>query len=376
MIKKSRKLNILHITYSFTPYGGVQRYIYTLCKYLDKSLFNIFVCGIEGIETELSRNIKKTGAKIIFLRRKKNYDFRLLFDIIFLVKRYKIHIVHTHLARANIYGRLAAFLCGVPAIVSEHGARRNNRIVVRLLDSVLAIFTSKIICNSKATLKAVKRDHLFDTKNTCVVYIGVEDDQNNVVRTKDIRTSTRKFFNIPADSFVIGNIGGLNDLRDHETLIRAFSIIQKKYKNTKLLLIGSPYPLYNKVLKLIKELMVMDDVILLGIRRDARNILLAMDLYVNTALEEGFGIATVEAMLASRPIVVVDAGSLPELIDHKITGIIVPPQEPNALAKAVEELMFDKNLRNSLGKAARLKALQDFSPQKFIKRISEIYNEI
>jgi glycosyltransferase involved in cell wall biosynthesis len=101
-----------------------------------------------------------------------------------------------------------------------------------------------------------------------------------------------------------------------------------------------------------------------------------LDAYVNPASAEAFGIATVEAMLASLPIVVANSGALPELITHEHTGLLVEPEDGIALAAAIERVLTQRTAARQWGQTARQSALVRFSPAQFAQHFATIYRSV
>jgi glycosyltransferase involved in cell wall biosynthesis len=115
---------------------------------------------------------------------------------------------------------------------------------------------------------------------------------------------------------------------------------------------------------------------LLGERSDVRQIMAASDAYVNMTDEEGFGIAVVEAMQASIPVVLADAGALPELICDGQDGILVRSGDANALFRALSTLMADPAYARRLGQSARRRALERFSIERYLAGLEGVLTSV
>lgn len=97
------------------------------------------------------------------------------------------------------------------------------------------------------------------------------------------------------------------------------------------------------------------------------------DVYVNPAYAEGFGIATVEAMLLKRPIVYCNAGSLPELFEEGVSGLSYSPKNSSELAEKILSIVQSNDLRHALSEQARIRALNKFSIRRFVLDFEKLY---
>ena len=101
-----------------------------------------------------------------------------------------------------------------------------------------------------------------------------------------------------------------------------------------------------------------------------------MDLYVHPALMEGFGIAVLEAMAMSKPVVATMAGGLPEIVQDGETGVLVPPGDHDSLAKTVVQLLADPTKRSALGKAARDRIEAHFTLETMMSHLTTAYDSV
>jgi len=109
---------------------------------------------------------------------------------------------------------------------------------------------------------------------------------------------------------------------------------------------------------------------------DVLELLVTFDVYVNMAREEGFEIAVVEAMQTGLPVVLANAGALPELIEDGISGLLVPAGDAEALANAVQILLRDKEFSSRLGEASKQKSTSQFSIGCYVKHMEDLYLDV
>ena len=127
---------------------------------------------------------------------------------------------------------------------------------------------------------------------------------------------------------------------------------------------------------LIDRLGVADRVRLLGYRADARHLLATFDVFVLASRLEGMSMSIIEAMLAGTPLVATDVGSIREVIEHEVTGLIVPPEDPEALAQAIRRLLDDPAWARDLADAARSVALDRFTAAANVASFESLYDRV
>ncbi len=160
-------------------------------------------------------------------------------------------------------------------------------------------------------------------------------------------------------------------------LIEAVAILRAKYPDISLIIAGDGFE--RPVLeKLAKDLKIADRTQFLGwvANKDLPQYFRASRVSVIPSLEEGFGIPAAEAMGCEIPVVASDAGGLPEVVDNGVTGFIVPKGDCAALAKAIDKVLGDENLRTAMGKAGRVRALARFDWDRTVERFNSVYEGV
>ena len=128
--------------------------------------------------------------------------------------------------------------------------------------------------------------------------------------------------------------------------------------------------------RLAAELGLAGRVHFLGPRDDVPDLLSALDIFVLPSHSEGVSLALLEAMAASLPVIATRVGGLPEVVTDGENGLLIPPQDPEALATALERLLADPDLAQKLGGNARKQVEANFSLERLGREINEIYGEL
>jgi glycosyltransferase involved in cell wall biosynthesis len=263
-----------------------------------------------------------------------------------------------------------------------------------ILGSLLKIFRPKVkliiafVGPFKPSLLKKILANLYYHKTDAFVYITnyVKNEKTNqfpiLLRKKGViiyngteRRTINKIHQLK--KFSLFDTAGLVVWKNIQVLIKALDIIVNKNKiNNIHLYIAGEGPYRNELEVLIKQYKLHDFVYLLGYQDDIGGYLDECDVFVHPAYAEGFGIAVAEAMHSAKPIIVSNAGALPELITNNETGLIVDAHNPNDWAKAIIELSLNSNLANKIAINAQLKAQSDFSILKFNENYKNLYKSL
>jgi len=249
-----------------------------------------------------------------------------------------------------------------------------KKLIYVVLDRFSERFVDKFIVVSKSLEQALIQKHKIRPDKVVLIYNGIEVDEYkpNVEEFRSQESEVRREFALARDVPVIGAIGRLVWQKGFEYLIEAVPDVLRTYPDARFLIVGDGL-LRERLEALSEELRVRDNVIFAGFRSDIKEILCAVDLLVIPSLLEGFPMITLEAMAMAKPIVATNIDGITEQITDGVNGILVPPKDPPALAKAVLRVLNDKELARSMGLAARKKVEQEFSVEKMIAETEKVY---
>lgn len=361
-------INILYLFVTL-PIGGAEEHLLTVLKNLDLTQYNPIVCCIreKGV---IGEEIENRGIAIISLNRKsKSWDFRIVMDILKIIQTKNIQLIHTHLYHANMYGRIAALISKIPAVVTEHNVYPKYKLRRRIVNWFLAKKSKKIIAVSEMVKKDITvRDWIKPSKIE-VIYNGIDIDRFPSVVPKE---EARQKLGVPTDCFLIGTIGRLTDQKGQIYLINTIGIIKGIIPEIKLLLAGSG-PLESDLKNIVSTKGLNEYVKFLGARRDIPDILKAMDIFVFPSLWEGLPMVLLEAMASSLPVVATSVGGITEILRNGINGIIVPPCNEGALVQAIIGLSKDKAKLKLLGEIGKKTVEDKFTASLMVKNLASIY---
>jgi glycosyltransferase involved in cell wall biosynthesis len=224
----------------------------------------------------------------------------------------------------------------------------------------------KILSTSHAMTGAIRR---YTDKEVCVTPFGID---LNVFK---VFPATRVF---STGDLVIGTIKALEPVYGVEILIHAFQLVKEKLQGipVKLLIVGGG-SLEGNLKSMVRQSGLEKEVIFTGKVPPAEvpQYYNRIDIFAALSLSESFGVSVLEASASEKPVVVSDAGGLPEVVVDGQTGFIIPAGNAEKAMEAIEKLIMDKALRDKMGKNGRAFVLQNFNVVNSIDRMVAIYEE-
>jgi glycosyltransferase involved in cell wall biosynthesis len=178
----------------------------------------------------------------------------------------------------------------------------------------------------------------------------------------------------PHDKVVL-SVGRLHRQKGYDCLIRATATVKREVATVKVLIVGEGEG-ENDLKNLVKSLDLSKEVIFTGLCLDVGKLYNFTSLFVLPSLWEGMPNAVLEAMAAAKPVVATRVGGVPELVVDGETGILVPPENPEALARAIADLLKNSNQANRMGNAGRIRVQEHFSLTEMVAKTDRLYQKL
>jgi glycosyltransferase involved in cell wall biosynthesis len=387
------RITILYISHSAELYGAEQCLLLLLSS-LDKRRFSPIVVlpkdgPLKQKLDDLSIPVEIVPTMRAWLnRRGKVWRFLLIIATLpfivlsvlrlrKLIATQQVDLVHTN-SLVVVDGALAARLSKIPHVwhareillpATSHkfflGHRAAISIIKRLSDRVIAV--SEAIYHNFQNSGA---DHRLE-----LVYDGVEVTHP----PDDARHQIRQTLGIADDIPLVGEIAQIQPVKAYEDLVAAAAIVRQAIPNAAFIGIGdsskSNFSYKQRVIDLIKEHNLQDSFKLIGFRDDILQVLSALDLLALPSHYEPFGRVLIEAMAAGKPTVGTQVGGIPDIIEDGVTGLLVPPGSPDALAKAITTILEDPIKARQMGDAGQRRVQAHFNLKSYA-RIEKIYEEL
>ncbi len=342
-------IKILYIIDKMTA-AGAQKHLAAVIAGIDKSLFEAKIITLE--ELGVNRIYGPSG-------------MRGLFKLIKVIRKERFDIVHTYLFSENILGVIAAKITGVKVVIT--GRRDTGMLVQGGWQNILAYrltnrWVDKIVCVSEAVRKVVLAKEKVRSNKVVVIHNGVDISKFN-------RPSSKK------NEFTVGMVANFSWIKGHKDFIEAARLILREVPNTKFLLIGDGAE-KEHIAYLVERLGLKEKMLFLGKRDDVPNLLSATDVSVNASYSEGMSNTVLESMAAGVPVVATAVDGNLETVINGETGILVPPGNPQEMAKAIVTLLKDKDLSRRLGKNGKLRIQDRFTAEKMIGNMQNLYERL
>ena len=312
-------------------------------------------------------------AKELYLKEKR--DRPLAKRIAGMIKRLEIDLVHNNNSlpgnRATI---MAAQMAGVPQLSHVRMLHTFSFIERRLARSVDGfIFMSTAI-------EKLYQDLGIPASKGRVIYDAFDmQPYENLQASEKLRAE----FGFDAGDFIVCIVGRIEWWKGHDDFIRAMAEVLGVLPNAKALIIGSPDPtasgelFHQKILALIDELEMKEHVLFTGFRTDIPQLMAMSDVVVHGSSQpEPFGRVVVEAMLAGSPVIGTAAGGVLDIIDDKETGLLVPCQDPKAMAKAILYLAQHPESAKEMSVKAKREAMERFSVGQHVQKVQSLYEAL
>ena len=290
-----------------------------------------------------------------------------------LIRQRRIDLVYTNTG-VIVSPALAARLAGVPHLWHIREWFQEFQQIWGTFSWYIRTFSGKIIAISNAVASQ------FEPRDKVVVVFDAFSLAAAPTPPGDLRREFRARHALGGD-LVVGCVGRIKFVRKgQEILVQATAMLKQRGRPVKALIVGAPFPANEEHLtrlkELVRELGVENQVVFTGELADPRPAYLAMDVLAMTSIQpEPFGGVTNEAMSLGLPVIATNVGgSLDQVVDG-LTGLLVAPGDPAALADAIEKLMSNPELRRQMGTAAAERVRQKFSPEAMVSKIEQVFNE-
>ncbi|WP_338470677.1 glycosyltransferase [Niallia sp. XMNu-256] len=318
------------------------------------------------------------GIPVQLFNQKSKFDFSVINKVCSFIDKEGIDIIHTHGARANVYGYVIK------------RKRPNCKWVTTLHSNPYHDFLKQGISGkifTKLHVWALKKpDHYFAISSRFKELLCKEGVQQDKITTifngidfsnKEVELLSRNELKLDSDDFVIIMVARLTPVKGHMIAIKALHKIIAKHPHVKLLLVGDGF-LEDQLKQLTKSLKLENHVLFLGFRDDVPSILKLADLEILTSYSESFPLVLLEAAREKKTVITTDVGGVQDLIPSKDYGWIVPVEDINALVLSLDEAIRLKENGGLERKGEMLyeRASRLFTLDTFQRSIFDTYKQI
>ncbi len=354
--------------------GGGESHVLDLVKHLDRTKYDPIVLSFtDGPMIDL---LNQWGVKTRIIFTERPFNFFLWKKVYHFLVEENVKLVHAHGTRANSNVFWAAKKLKLPIVYTVHGwsFHQDQTFFIRKLREA-----GERLLISKADLTiCVSNNNYQDGINkvglqrSVIINYGIDLEKFNPHKKYN---NLKEELNIAPDETLVGYIARITVQKDPRTLVMAIAEVLKSTSKIKFLVVGNG-DLKESMVNLAQQLKVESHVIFQDFRQDTPNLLSGIDIYCLPSLWEGLPIGLLEAMTMEKAVVATPVDGTKEAVKDGFSGILVPQQSPQELAKALIHLHENKHLIKLYGENARKSIEQRFEVKRMVREIEDVYNNL
>ncbi len=350
------RLRVAHVTLGLDV-GGQEKLLVEFARHADRDGFELVFVSLTG-RGRLAADLEAQRWPVVALDQPPGLRPRLVLRLARLFRELKVDVVHTHDDKPLLYGAPAARLARVRRVLhTRHGRAfglsRRQRFLVRLA----ARLTDSFVCVSDDCAELSRQQ-------------GIGGERVQTVRNGiDVSRFT---YAGPCKGGPALTVARLSPEKDLATLVRAAALAVKERPAFRLEVAGDG-PCLLELQKLVRTLGMGEHVRFLGEVRDVPSLLARASLFALSSVSEGISLTLLEAMARGLPVAATRVGGNPEVVADGSSGLLVPPGDPAALARAMLDLWGDRNRSLAMGVVGRRRVEQGFDIRRMVARYEALY---
>ncbi len=368
-------LNILHVCdhlgWPGSRMHGAKRILEILLPRFDRERFRPHLVSLRGQDLSEAR-LEDRGIAVTYLGRGK-FDPRTLTDLVAFIRAKEIDLIHMHGYGASTFGRLAARVTKIPAVIHEHANLINPPAYQALPDWLLAGNTDYTIAVSETTRDFCVRSRRLPASKVHVHYFGTDLADFTPPRPGEAAALKLKL-GLPGDGPLVATVTRLHPQKGNSSLIQAWPEVVARVPDVTLAIAGEG-PLLTELQEQAQALGVGDSVRFLGFVDGSRQVFGAADVIAFSSLWEGTPLTLFEAMAVGGAIVATAVDGNAEVLTHEQDGLLVPPADPRALAAAICRLLAEPALAKRLAERVTTTAKR-YDVNRFVRELEGIYAKL
>jgi len=360
-------MNILYLV-NHLDTGGISSYILALGKGLKAKGHNLWLASWGG---ELLSRFEEEGFNFLAVPMKTKFELspKLWFSkniLLRFLRDNRMDILHSNTRTTSVLADSLSRRTGIVHVYTCHGffKRRLSRL----------LFPSWGMMN--IAISEPVKEHLMSDFGLAEDKISVIHNGIDLQRFEGNAFQDKRKYKLALglkDAPVIGIIARLSDVKGHAYLLQAMKKVLESFSDSQLLIVGKGR-MEARLRKLASELKIESSVLFIPSIADTRQALSATDIFVMPSLQEGLGLALMEAMAFGLPCIGSAVGGINALLEDGVNGIRVPPANKDALSKAIEVLLRNKDKAQALAEQARIFIRNNFSHESMVAHTEELYS--
>lgn len=358
------RIRVLWLIKGLGP-GGAERLLVDAARHVDRERFAYEASYLLPWKDHLVADLEQEGIAVHCLGVRRPRNPAWVRALRRLIRDRGYHVVHAHLPSAGIGARMAVRRLPDPrpaVVYTEHNTWDRYRAATRRLNAATFGMNDAVIAVSQGVADSISANR---GAPITVIPNGVDAERLRAGALS--REEARAQLGLPAEGLVVGTVGGITAKKGHSALVRAAAHVP----GAVFVFVGLPIDA-EPVLEEIRRAGLEDRIVLAGYRPDAARLMRAFDVYCLPSRFEGMPVSLLESMALGIAPVATSVGGIPEMVTPGEDALLVPPDEPEALADAVRALLEDEERRSSMGKRAAETA-ERFGLGSMVRRTEEVY---
>lgn len=347
--------------------GGAEKLISEAARLWDRENFTYSVAYVLPWKDQLVGELEDLGIEVTCIGSERGMGPATIGRLRNLIRSQSIDLVHAHLPSMGVLARLAA---GVPVVYTEHNMASSYRPLTRFANRITYSMNAALIAVSGAVADSVST---WPGRAPAVIPNGVACEV-----APEAAKGARSELGLSQSEALVAHVGNIRPGKGHDTLIDTAIELSSRRNGIRFVSIGVEKHAgdLDRVRGRVAEAGLEHTVRFLGRRADALSFVAACDVFVNPSDVEGLPVAILEAMSLAKPIVATAVGGVPSVIRDGETGILVEPGDPAALAKGIERLLDDPDLRARLGASAQRLVADEFGLERMVRAYEATYRNV
>jgi len=367
---KLRQVKILYLITELNV-GGAEKALARIVAHLNRDRYDALVACLHepGLVAD---EIRAAGSRVVNLDMRSRTDLRVIYRLFKLLRQERVQIIHSYLFHANLLARLVGKLARVPIIISSERTMEMEGRIRLLLNRLTSPLADRVIAVARRVRDFAVKSIGVPSEKLVVIYNSVEisEYQGGV----DVARIREELEIDPAHT-VVGTVSRLDEAKGIRYFLQAVPEVLIRNSEVSFLIVGDGSQ-RRELERLARDLGIESRVIFAGYRPDVVKMLAIMDVFVLPSLYERFPNAVLEAMAIAKPVVATRVGGTPEAVEDGVTGLLVPPRDPKALAEAIIALLQDRERAEAMGRAGRERVERYFSAERMVQETEALYEEL
>jgi glycosyltransferase involved in cell wall biosynthesis len=317
------------------------------------------------------------------------HDAAALTQLLRVMRDFRPHIVHTHMAKAGAIGRLAAALYNRTAGPAErarivhtyHGhvlegyfGPAKTRVFLGIERGLARVTDCLVAISPEIRTELLEEQRIGLPRQYRVVPLGFDLGGLASIDYR-ARIAARRQLDIPSDCHVVSTVGRLTAIKNHELFLEAAAVLAAEDPAAVFLIVGDGER-RGELARIAQARGIADRTRFLGWRRDLPTIYGATDVFLLTSRNEGTPVALIEALAAGVPGVSTDVGGVRDVIEDGVSGVLAPPGDARALASGVSALLRDAAWRRDMGERGRHAVVVRYHVDRLVADIDALYRDL